>query len=171
LSQLFFQYMNTAFLLTGGNLDNRLQNLRQAYDLIEKSCGHIVQSSSVYKTAAWGFTNQPDFYNQALQLETELSAEKLMETLLSIEKDMGRKREIKMGPRIIDIDILLLNDIILNSSLITIPHPRLAERRFALTPLAEIAPNIIHPVLHTSIKELLTECIDDLPVYKISTNN
>jgi len=163
--------MNTAFLLTGGNLGDRLQNLQQAYNLIEKNCGHISQSSSVYKTAAWGFTEQPDFYNQALQLETELSAEKLMGALLSIEKNMGRERDIKMGPRIIDIDILLLNDIVLNSSLITIPHPRLAERRFALTPLAEIAADITHPVLHKTIKELLAECKDDLPVYKISNNN
>lgn len=171
MSQLFFQYMNTAFLLTGGNLGNRLQNLQRAYKLIEKNCGHIIRSSSVYKTAAWGFTEQPDFYNQALQLETELSAEKLMRKLLSAEKTMGRKRVVKMGPRIIDIDILLMNDIVLNSSLITIPHPRLAERRFALTPLAEIAPNVIHPVLYKAIKELLAECKDDLPVYKISNNN
>jgi 2-amino-4-hydroxy-6-hydroxymethyldihydropteridine diphosphokinase len=163
--------MNTAFLLTGGNLANRLQNLQQAYKLIEKNCGQISKSSSVYKTAAWGFTEQPDFYNQALQLETELSAQKLMQALLSVEEVMGRKREIKMGPRIIDIDILLLNDIVLNSSLITIPHPRLAERRFALTPLTEIAPDVIHPVLHTSIKELLAACKDNLPVYKISTDN
>ena len=171
MSQLFFQYMNTAFLLTGGNLGNRLQNLQQAYKLIEKNCGHISRSSPVYKTAAWGFTEQPDFYNQALQLETDLSAEKLMQELLAIEKNMGREREIKMGPRIIDIDVLLMNDFILNSSLITIPHPRLAERKFALAPLAEIAPDIIHPVLHKSIKELLAECKDNLPVYKISTDN
>ena len=163
--------MNTAFLLTGGNLGDRLQNLQQAYNLIEKNCGHIIESSSIYKTAAWGFTEQPDFYNQALQLETELSAEKLMRKLLSIEETMGRKRVVKMGPRIIDIDILLMNDIVLNSSLITIPHPRLAERRFALTPLAEIAPNVIHPVLHKKIKQLLAECKDDLPVYKISAKN
>ena len=163
--------MNTAFLLTGGNLGDRLQNLQQAYNLIEKNCGHIIESSSIYKTAAWGFTEQPDFFNQALQLKTELTAEKLMQTLLNVEEIMGRKREIKMGPRIIDIDILLINDFVINSSLITIPHPRLAERRFALTPLAEIAPDVIHPVLHTSISELLATCKDDFPVYKISTNN
>ncbi len=163
--------MNTAFLLTGGNLNNRSLNLQNAVKLIEACCGDIIQSSFVYQTAAWGFTDQPDFYNQALQLQTKLSAEELMQSLLSVEKELGRKRDIKMGPRIIDIDILLMNDIILKSHLITIPHPRLADRRFALTPLAEIAPNTMHPVLHKSIKELLAECKDNLPVYKISPDN
>lgn len=163
--------MNTVFLLTGGNLGDRFFNLRRAKELIQQTCGLIVKESSIYKTAAWGFTGQPDFYNQALQLETNFSPENLMQTLLSIEEKMGRKRGIKMGPRIIDIDILLMNDMILNSPHLTIPHPRLAERRFALTPLAEIAPEVIHPVLHTSVKELLAACKDNLPVYKISTDN
>jgi 2-amino-4-hydroxy-6-hydroxymethyldihydropteridine diphosphokinase len=163
--------MNTVFLLTGGNLGDRFFNLHHAKELIKQNCGLIVQQSALYKTAAWGFTEQPDFYNQALQLETELPAENLMKALLSIEEMMGRKRETKMGPRIIDIDILLMNDFIINSSLVTIPHPRLAERRFALTPLNEIAPNVIHPVLHKSISELLAACKDNLPVYKISTDN
>ena len=163
--------MNTVFLLTGGNLGDRFFNLQTAKELIEKDCGKIAKESSVYQTAAWGFTEQPDFYNQALQLQTNFSPEELMQKLLFIEKNMGREREIKMGPRIIDIDVLLMNDLIISSPLITIPHPRLAERRFALTPLAEIAPDIIHPVLHTSISQLLAVCKDDLPVYKISKDN
>ena len=163
--------MNTAFLLTGGNLGDRFFNIQTAKVLIEKDCGKIAKESAVYQTAAWGLAEQPDFYNQALQLQTNFSAQELMQKLLSIEKNMGRQRDIKMGPRIIDIDILLMDDIIINSSLVAIPHPRLAERRFALTPLAEIAPKIIHPVLHKSIKELLAICNDDLPVYKISNNN
>lgn len=163
--------MNTAFLLTGGNLGNRFSNLQQAFKLIEAHAGLIMHQSSVYKTAAWGFTNQPEFYNQALKLQTMLSPELLMQCLLDIEKSMGRQRDVKMGPRIIDIDILLIDDIILNTPLLTIPHPLLPQRRFALTPLAEIAPDVIHPVLHKSIKDLLEDCKDDLPVYKISTDN
>ncbi len=82
--------MNTAFLLTGGNLGNRLQNLKQAAMLIEKNCGAILQLSSVYETAAWGYTTQPDFYNQAIALQTLLDADSLMLTLLNIEQIMGR---------------------------------------------------------------------------------
>jgi 2-amino-4-hydroxy-6-hydroxymethyldihydropteridine diphosphokinase len=163
--------MNTAFLLTGGNLGDRFFNLQTAKELIEQDCGKIIKESSVYQTAAWGFTEQPDFYNEALQLQTNLSPEELMQKLLSVEKKMGRERNIKMGPRIIDIDILLMVDFIINTSLVTIPHPRLQERRFALTPLAEIAPDVMHPVLHQSIKQLLAVCKDKLPVYKISDNN
>ena len=159
--------MNTVFLLTGGNLGDRLKNLQKAYKQIEQHCGNIFNQSNIYKTAAWGFTEQPDFYNQALQLQTMLPAETLMQKLLSVEETIGRKRELKFGPRIIDIDILLMDDFIINTTLITIPHALLAERRFALTPLADIAADVIHPVLHKSIKELLAECKDNLPVYKI----
>ena len=162
--------MNTAFLLTGGNLGNRFQNLELAYKKIEQSCGLIISASSIYKTAAWGITAQPEFYNQAIQLQTFLSPDALMLALLSIEEKMGRKRTIKLGPRIIDIDILLMDDMIYNSSIVTIPHPHLPERRFALMPLAEIAANVMHPVFKKTINELLNECTDTLAVYKISGN-
>ncbi|HEY6976421.1 MAG TPA: 2-amino-4-hydroxy-6-hydroxymethyldihydropteridine diphosphokinase [Chitinophagaceae bacterium] len=163
--------MNRAYLLTGGNLGNRLNNLIDACKLIEQYCGKIVQRSAIYKTAAWGFTDQPDFYNQALEIQTGLSPEQLIQELLTIEKQMGRKRDVKMGPRIIDIDILLFNNEIVHKPHLTIPHPRLHERRFALTPLAEIAPDIIHPVIHKTIQQLLMECTDTLNVHKIEENN
>ncbi|HXL54670.1 MAG TPA: 2-amino-4-hydroxy-6-hydroxymethyldihydropteridine diphosphokinase [Chitinophagaceae bacterium] len=163
--------MNKAYLLTGGNLGNRLNNLTKARKLIEQYCGKIVQRSSVYETAAWGFEDQPDFYNEALEIATDLSAAQLMQKLLTIEERMGRKREIKMGPRIIDIDILLFNDDIIHQPHLTIPHEHLHERKFALMPLAEIAPNIIHPVLHKTIQQLLLECSDKLDVHKIEDNN
>ena len=162
--------MNNAFLLTGGNLGNRLQNLAKAVTLIKQKCGDIYRLSSVYETAAWGFTTQPDFYNQALGIHTLLNADSLMLALLAIEKEIGRERSFKMAPRIIDIDILLMDDIVYNSEMATIPHPHLQERRFVLTPLAEIAGNIIHPVFHKTINELLQECKDELPVHKIPAN-
>ena len=162
--------MNTAFLLTGGNLGNRLQNLQYAAKLIEESCGVIYRSSSIYQTAAWGYTTQPDFYNQALALHTLFSPDELMAALLKIENYMGRQRSFKMAPRIIDIDVLLIDNIIYNSSVVTIPHPHLAERRFVLTPLSEIAGEMVHPVLKKTINELLMECKDELPVHKISAN-
>ena len=160
--------MNTAFLLTGGNLGNRFQNLQLVHQQIQRTCGTVIAASSMYKTAAWGFTNQPDFYNQALELQTFLLPDALMLALLSIEEKMGRKRTVKMGPRVIDIDILLMNDMVYNSSILTVPHPHLQDRRFALTPLAEIAANVVHPVFKKTINELLHDCTDKLPVYKIS---
>jgi 2-amino-4-hydroxy-6-hydroxymethyldihydropteridine diphosphokinase len=163
--------MNKAYLLTGGNLGNRSNNLIDASKLVEQYLGKIVRRSSVYRTAAWGFTDQPDFYNQAVEIQTQLSPEQLLEKLLTIEKQMGRKRDVKLGPRIIDIDILLFNNEIIYQPHLTIPHTHLHERRFALTPLAEIAPNIIHPVLHKTIQQLLLECTDTLDVNKIEDNN
>jgi 2-amino-4-hydroxy-6-hydroxymethyldihydropteridine diphosphokinase len=160
-------YMNKAYLLTGGNLGNRLNNLEEARKLIEQHCGKIVQRSSIYETAAWGFKDQPDFYNQALEIATKLSPTELMKTILRIEEKMGRKREIKMGPRIIDIDILLFNNEIIHQPQLSIPHERLHERKFALMPLAEIAPDLIHPVLHKTITLLLSETKDTLDVHKI----
>jgi len=161
--------MNTAFLLTGGNLGNRWQNLQTAAGLIKQNCGDIYRSSSVYETAAWGYTDQPDFYNQALAIQTMLSPDKLMATLMDIEIKMGRKRSFKNEPRIIDIDILLMDGLVYESGTVIIPHPRLAERRFVLTPLAEIARGLKHPVFNKTINELLIECKDELPVHKISS--
>jgi 2-amino-4-hydroxy-6-hydroxymethyldihydropteridine diphosphokinase len=163
--------MNEAYLLTGGNLGNRLNNLQIARELIEQEIGKIIKGSSVYQTAAWGFKDQPAFLNQALLISTSLQAETLMNILLMIEEQMGRKRSFKMGPRTIDIDILLFNCDIINSSNLTIPHPRLHVRKFALIPLAEIAPNLVHPVMHKTIDELLAACSDESDVYKFDENN
>ena len=160
--------MSTAYLLIGGNLGNRPAYLQQAIELIEQSCGNIVHSSAIYETAAWGITEQPSFYNQAIALTTRLAPDELMRQLLHIEETMGRKRTVKMGPRIIDLDILLIDSLIISSSLLTLPHPALPARRFALLPLSEIAPAIIHPVLHKTILELLEDCTDELDVQKKS---
>ena len=160
--------MNIAYLLIGGNLGNRSANLQKAIQLIEQNCGQVVQSSAIYETAAWGLTDQPSFYNQALLIETNELPETLMELLLQIEEMMGRKRTLKLGPRIIDLDMLFYNQELIQTPLLTVPHPAIAERRFVLTPLAEIAPKWIHPVVGKSIEQLLAECPDQLDVQKLS---
>ncbi len=160
--------MNKAYLLTGGNLGNTKQNLQLAAQHIENNCGQIVRQSAVYETAAWGNTQQPPFLNQVLELATSLNPEALMTTLLQIEEEMGRIRAEKYGPRLIDIDVLLYNQEIVQTPVITVPHPELANRRFVLVPLAEIAPGLIHPVLHKTMQELLQICPDQLAVKKFS---
>lgn len=159
--------MNRAFLLTGGNLGAREKNLSTAAELLEKYCGKIVRSSSIYETAAWGKTDQPNFLNQVIEIETKLDPEQLMQEILKIEHEMGRVRKEKYGPRIIDIDILFFNDETIQQQDLTIPHPQLQNRRFVLIPLKEIAPDLRHPVLHKTISELLENCTDELNVNKI----
>ncbi len=158
--------MNKAYLLTGGNLGNRAQSLATARLYIEQQCGNITKTSSLYETAAWGKKDQPSFLNQVLEIQTALTPRRLLRKILNIEKQIGRIRTEKYGPRIIDIDILLFNTEIHNYSLLKIPHPELQNRRFVLVPLAEIAPSVTHPVFKKSIKELLAICPDKLEVIK-----
>ena len=158
--------MNKAYLLIGGNLGNREKNLTAARFMIDQQCGNIFKASSLYETAAWGKEDQPSFLNQALEVFTPLNARQLMRRILKTEKMLGRTREEKFGPRLIDIDILLFNDEIHNYPLLKLPHPELANRRFALVPLNEIGGEIIHPVLNKTIAKMLEDCSDPLPVTK-----
>jgi 2-amino-4-hydroxy-6-hydroxymethyldihydropteridine diphosphokinase len=158
--------MNKAYLLTGSNMGNRVDYLNQAVDLINAEAGKILTHSALYETAAWGKTDQPPFLNQALLLQTSLEAWELMTLLLRLEEKMGRKRLEKYGARIIDIDILLFNNVILKTPELTIPHPELQNRQFALKPLAEIAGGLQHPILHKTIDELLLACTDPLSAIK-----
>jgi 2-amino-4-hydroxy-6-hydroxymethyldihydropteridine diphosphokinase len=160
--------MNRAYLLTGGNMGNREEQLATARDLINQQCGTVSKTSSLYETAAWGKTDQPSFLNQALEVETTLNARQLIRHILKIEKQMGRIRKEKYGPRIIDIDILLFNTEKYSYHFLKLPHPEMQNRRFALLPLAELAPDVMHPVLNKTIAELLKECPDKLPVKKIT---
>jgi 2-amino-4-hydroxy-6-hydroxymethyldihydropteridine diphosphokinase len=164
--KIFEQFMNIAYLLTGSNLGDREQYLATARSLINEKCGTIVSSSSLYETAAWGKTDQPSFLNQALQIDTPLNAKQLIRYILKTEKLLGRTRNEKFGPRIIDIDILLFNNETHNYQFLKIPHPEMQNRRFALLPLSEIAPDILHPVLNKTITQLLKECPDKLNVKK-----
>jgi 2-amino-4-hydroxy-6-hydroxymethyldihydropteridine diphosphokinase len=156
--------MNKAFLSIGGNQGDMKSNLATAVRLISERCGEIEKISSLYETEAWGNKEQPGFLNQAIQLSTELNAMQLMRRLLKIEKSMGRKREEKYGPRIIDIDIIFFNDDIINYSFLKVPHPEMQNRRFVLVPLEEIAADMMHPVLKLTVKELLDKCPDHLEV-------
>jgi 2-amino-4-hydroxy-6-hydroxymethyldihydropteridine diphosphokinase len=160
--------MNTAYLLIGGNMGDREKNLQVAIELISRSCGDIILLSSVYETAAWGSTDQPFFLNQAIKLSTNLNARQLIRRLLKTEKMMGRVRKEKFGPRTIDIDILFFNDEIFDLRFLKIPHPEIQNRRFALVPLSEMDPLLVHPVLKKTISQLLKECTDDLEVKKIT---
>lgn len=148
----------------GGNIGDTMKCMEQSLSLLEETGGKIISTSSVYKTAPWGKMDQQSFLNQALLLETRHSADHLMTCILRVEERIGRKREEKFGPRLIDIDILLFNNDAINTHLVTIPHPQLPYRRFALIPLAEIAADIVHPVLQKTIRELLQDTPDKLEV-------
>ena len=148
-------------------MGDRKMNLARARNLIGERCGELKKISSIYETAAWGKVDQPVFLNQSLEINTPLKPKALLQQILEIEKQLGRIRHEKYGPRIIDIDILFYNDEIYNDSLLTVPHPALQYRRFALKPMNEIAPNFVHPVLKKTIAKLLEECPDDLPANKL----
>jgi 2-amino-4-hydroxy-6-hydroxymethyldihydropteridine diphosphokinase len=158
---------NSIFILLGSNLGDRPTNLALARQEISRLIGKIITTSSVYKTAPWGNTNQPDFYNQVIEISSLLHPGQLLDGILEIETTMGRQRAVKWGPRIIDIDILLWGSRVIKSQSLTIPHPDLPHRRFTLLPLSEIAPNFIHPGERKTILTLLAACTDKLEVEKI----
>jgi 2-amino-4-hydroxy-6-hydroxymethyldihydropteridine diphosphokinase len=158
--------MNKAYLLTGGNTGDRTHNLTQAQQWIEKLAGKVLRSSALYQTAAWGNTDQAPFLNQILVIATPMDAPTLMRTLLQIEQKMGRTRTVKNAPRNIDIDILFFNKSILQTPQLTIPHPQIQYRRFVLTPLNELSPGLVHPVLKKTVHQLLLQCSDGLDVKK-----
>jgi 2-amino-4-hydroxy-6-hydroxymethyldihydropteridine diphosphokinase len=154
-------------LLLGSNLGNRKGTLKKASGLIQKRIGAVLLQSSYYESEPWGKTDQPDFLNQALVVETKLSPQATLTAALSIERELGRIRSEKWGSRTIDVDVLYVEDQIINSDSLIVPHPGIAQRRFVLEPLAEIVPHFIHPILNKNQKQLLDECKDPLKVKKI----
>jgi 2-amino-4-hydroxy-6-hydroxymethyldihydropteridine diphosphokinase len=159
------------FLLLGSNLGDREAHLSNAIIGVCQNGHTLVNQSSIYETKAWGKTDQPDFLNQVIQINTILSPEALLSEMLILENKLGRTRHQKWDARIIDIDILLFNSYVVSSPLLKVPHEQLPYRRFALMPLNEIAPSFVHPVMNKTIAELLDSCTDTLEVKLFRKNN
>ncbi|MFC2120155.1 2-amino-4-hydroxy-6-hydroxymethyldihydropteridine diphosphokinase [Bacteroidota bacterium] len=159
--------MANLYLLTGSNLGDRLSNLIKANEHISMEIGKLICYSNIYETASWGFEHPNKFLNQALFLDTEKTPHEVLEHLKNIEKKMGRQsRANGYEARIIDIDILFYDHLIIKSKELNIPHIHLHKRKFTLIPMVEIAAELIHPVLGKSMLELLENCEDKLEVSK-----
>lgn len=156
------------YILLGSNVGDKAKNLNVSLDKIAKHVGRIRAQSSVYESQPWGISEQPLFLNQVVEINSRNDPHQLLQRLLTIEEEMGRERLEKWGPRIIDLDILFFNDRIINTEKLIVPHPGIAVRKFTLTPLCEIAPDFVHPLLEKTCRELLQDCTDPLQVIRYS---
>jgi 2-amino-4-hydroxy-6-hydroxymethyldihydropteridine diphosphokinase len=153
--------MHTLVLSTGSNLGNKPGNLESALLQIEKRLGRIIKSSAIYESPAWGYKSKNLFYNQCILVETDHGLGDCLELIQEIEDKFGRERfKSEYHDRSLDIDILFYNEIIMDTELLQVPHPRMHLRKFVLIPLAEILPEMIHPVFQKSVTELLEICKD-----------
>lgn len=160
--------MNKLILGLGGNKGDVLSSFSRAEQYIKDEIGSIAKSSSIYQTAAWGQTNQPDFLNNVIVVNTNLTVEECLAFVLEIEQKLGRVRtDKKWGQRIIDIDILFYNDLVVDQENLIVPHPYIQDRNFVLIPLAEVVPNYMHPNLKKTSLELLERCTDKLLIKKL----
>lgn len=157
--------MKKVFLLLGSNQGDSKVIVAKARTLLQERLGSIVQSSGIYRTAAWGKTDQPDFLNQALEVHTQHSPIASLAIINQIENELGRQRTEHWGQRNIDIDILFFDQEIIHTARLVIPHPELHKRNFALIPLCSIAPQWIHPILKCSMADLLVQTPDQLGVF------
>ena len=162
--------MKQTVLLLGSNIDNRLDLLASAISLIIAQIGQLVAASSIYESDPWGYDSKNPFLNQALLIKTNLSPEEVLETCLSIETDLGRKRRKNKtyADRNIDIDILLYEELIIRTESLEIPHPRMHQRRFCMEPLTEIAPNWVVPTFQKTTRQILAQCSDHSKISTLS---
>ena len=147
--------MADVFIALGSNVGDREVNIKTAIEKIRQRGIKVVKISDIIETEPYGYVDQPKFLNAVLQAETLLSPRELLNTLQEIEKEMGRERKIKWGPRNIDLDIIFYNGLIFNDEDLKIPHPDAHNRIFVIKPLAQIAEDFIHPVLKITVKEIL----------------
>tara|TARA_B100001115_G_C15829426_1_gene413588 strand:- start:1499 stop:1981 length:483 start_codon:yes stop_codon:yes gene_type:complete len=160
--------MNKAVLLLGSNLGDGQLLFQQVISLIHERIGKLEMQSTLYQSPPWGFEHENNFLNQVLILETDLAAGEILQTCLQIEVDLGRKRTTqRYGARTIDIDVLFVNDEVMQTESLVLPHPRLHLRKFTLLPLLELIPDYVHPTLQKSIQDLLIACEDNSEVRKI----
>jgi len=145
---------HTVYLALGSNLGNRLANLKQAVAALSPQM-EVKAKSHVYETPPWGYEDQPRFLNQVIKVKTYLEPEPLIKHIKRLEVTLGRKASFQNGPRLIDIDLLFYDDLILNTTSLVIPHPRLHERGFVLLPLMDIDPELVHPVNKKSVREMV----------------
>ncbi|UCE78646.1 MAG: 2-amino-4-hydroxy-6-hydroxymethyldihydropteridine diphosphokinase [Nitrospiraceae bacterium] len=155
--------MATVFLGIGSNIGDRQKQCEKALELLQEYGLRIAARSSLYRTEPWGKKEQPWFFNMAIEGTTDYSPHALLDLIKKIEDELGRQESVRWGPRSIDIDILLYDDIILNGHELVIPHPLMHEREFVLRPLSEIAPDKTHPVLTKPVKDLLQEVLHRKP--------